>query len=378
MSLDDRVSELLRQATKTHQLRRPSLCPEGMLNFSSNDYLSLRAHPTLKKAHQQAFAAHPVSSAGAMLLSGYHAPHQELEQAFADFLGVEGALLLNSGYVANLSLIAFLQAIDAICLVDKQIHASVYDGLHKNQMSFIRYIHNELSDLEKKLSVTEGFKAVLTEAVFSMSGQRADLGAIRALASAHQATLIVDEAHSFGLYGQQGRGAAHLYGLDEHSLPLRVIPLGKAFAAQGAMIAGKKSWIEALVQVARPYIYSTAPSPAFAAGMLTHLELLKSADDRREKLQCLIASFQDLVGQSRMNWRNSCTAIQFLTLGSTEKALNLSSRLADKGFYCLAVRHPTVRKNEAGLRVVLNYDHEIQHLKQLFHLIERFEHEYSF
>jgi len=186
------------------------------------------------------------------------------------------------------------------------------------------------------------------------------------LCSAHQSELIVDESHAFGILGPQGLGAVAQHQLTQEDVPLRIIPLGKAYAACGAIVAGSRVWIDALLQAARPAIYSTAISPAFAHGLLATLDIVRAADQRRAKLQNLINYFRQAVINAPLKWRDSSSPIQQLQLGCPHRALAYAQILRQQSINCLPIRQPTVSKHESGLRIVLNYNHQPEDIDKLF------------
>lgn len=340
------------------------------IRFDSNDYLSLTNDKTIARAYQRGYALHPSGSGGSMLLGGYHANHQVVEHAFAQLLDVDQCLLFSSGYAANLAVTALFAKIKLPLLIDKGVHASIYDGLALSQTDFKRYNHNDLNDLEGTRGQINTACAVLTEGVFSMTGHKAPLDKIASLFSDHRETaLIVDEAHSFGLFGDNGSGMTALCQLSQQQVPLRIIPLGKACAAQGAIVAGQGAWINALIQAGRSFIYSTAVSPAQSYGLMKTLEVVARADARRLKLQQLIGLFQSCSSNSPLSWSDSSTAIQHLHLGCPSLALNYQAQLEQAGFSCAAVRTPTVTKKHTGLRIVLNVNHQPEHIINLFNIL---------
>lgn len=359
-------TEQLRQQglLRIRQLSEPT--NSTLVHFDSNDYLSLTQDMRIAEAYQQGYSTYPSGSGASMLLSGYHPNHQAVERAFAELLEVDECILFSSGYAANLAITALLGSIKAHCVIDKSIHASVYDGLALSQVSYTRYQHNEMIDLSQKLNKASPNSVLLTEGIFSMSGQIASLDAISLLCSSNNLPLIVDEAHSFGILGPQGKGAVCHYNLTQKEVPLRVIPLGKAFAAQGAIVAGQKEWIDALFQAGRSVIYSTAVSPALSYGLLKTLDVLVNADDRRNKLNSLIALFRDETLKSPLQWTDSYTPIQQLQLGCPYLALHYARELKKAGFSCFAIRTPTVTIKSTGLRVILNYAHQEEQILLLF------------
>ncbi|MFI4919007.1 MAG: aminotransferase class I/II-fold pyridoxal phosphate-dependent enzyme [Legionellales bacterium] len=338
-----------------------------LLCFDSNDYLSLTQEPRISEYYQEGFKSNPCGSGGSMLLNGYHATHHAVERAFAQWLHVDECLLFISGYAANLAVTGLLGQLKAHCFIDKGVHASIYDGLTLSQTPYVRYRHNNMDDLAAKLSLGSQSAALITEGIFSMSGQIAPLANIATLCSKNEVAFLVDEAHSLGIIGHEGRGAIAHHGLSQREVPLRVIPLGKAFAGQGAVVAGQSSWINALLQAGRSLTYSTAISPALSYGLLKTLDVVAAADDRRLKLMELIAHFRACIKDSPLIWTDSTTPIQQLQLGCPHKALAYVTELQKQGISCSAIRKPTVSTKASGLRVLLNYQHKPEQINQLFH-----------
>jgi len=340
-------------------------------NFSSNDYLSLRNDPAISKAYQNGFALHPAGSGASMAAGGYHPIHKELEETCAAQLGVDTALLFSSGYAANLAMVMLVARLNGHFLIDKEIHASIYDGIKLGVPSYTRYLHTDLDDLRKKMIAQSNKSLIIfTESIFSMSGQEANLLEIGKLCDQYQAVCFVDEAHSFGVIGKHGLGAVMQAGLSQDIIPLRTITFGKALGFQGAVIAGKADWIDALYQCARSLIYSTAPSPSITYGLLESLKIVYDADEKRKKLSQLINYFQSRVQQFSLNWRTSNTAIQQLQLGCPYRAVNYSTELNKQGITCLPMRTPTVSHKDTGLRVVLNAHHEPENIDNLLNKLQ--------
>ncbi|MCA0403092.1 MAG: pyridoxal phosphate-dependent aminotransferase family protein [Proteobacteria bacterium] len=346
--------------------RNPIAPKDNRLNFSSSDYLSLKNNKDIKAAYERGFNLYPVGSTGSMVVCGYHENHKVLETHFAKRLGCDDALVFSSGFAANLSIVSLLAKLNANILIDKSAHASFYDGLALAKASYQRYLHQDLHDLSQKLDVNKDNQVVITESIFSMSGSIAELSQLVSLAKKVKADCIVDEAHAFGVIGDRGLGLVNQENLSQNEVPLRLIPFGKAFASQGAVVAGKKEWIEALLQVARPYIYSTGISPALTYGLLKTFDFIYQANERREKLQQLIHYFRQKIAQINLKFRDSLTPIQQLQLGDPKLSLKLSSELKLRGILCQAMRQPTVTKPETGLRIILNYHHEYEDIDYLF------------
>lgn len=371
---------------KNQGLFRERLLRQGeTCDFSSNDYLSLSLDPRIPIAFQRAFAKYPAGSGGSMLISGYHAVHHRLEQAFCEALEVEDAVLFPSGYAANLGVMALLAEYHLLAVFDKAMHASIYDGAKLAGTLYQRYAHKSYENLSKKLQQLSQPAVLITESVFSMGGHFTPLNELANIVenlTSHTTYvprdvggvcikgLIIDEAHAFGIYGKAGLGSVVHFGLTQKEVPLRMISFGKAMNAQGAVVVGQRDWIEALIQVARGYIYSTGISPAYSGGLIDVFAILQEAQAPRAKLLDNVEYFRRLISQSKLNWADSVTPIQHLYLGSTLQALKVSQSLMSQGIYCRAIRPPTVPVKEAGLRVVLNAAH---HFTQLEHLMEVLE-----
>lgn len=377
MSLDAKIRSYTTQLKQKGLLRTRELIPqEAALRFDSNDYLSLGQEQQIKDAYSQGYQHFPSGSAASMLLSGYHPNHQELEAAFAALLHVDSCVLFSSGYAANLAVTALLGRLQAHCLIDKGVHASIYDGLSLAQVSYTRYIHNDLKDFAKKLMHDEPPSLVLTEGIFSMSGQSAPLAEMASLCAPRQLPLIIDEAHSFGVLGEQGAGATSLHQLTQKEVPLRVIPLGKSCVGQGAIVAGQHEWILALLQAGRSLIYSTAVSPALSYGLRKTLDFVIQADERRATLRQLINFFREQIKNSCLNWADSYSMIQQLRLGCPYQAMYYAHELRKQGIYCSVIRSPTVSLKHTGLRIIINYRHHPEQIRQLFQQLHVI-HEYS-
>lgn len=363
-------SKLTMQKMGLYRERKVGDEGDKLVNFCSNDYLSISSEECIKQAYKDGFDKYPTGSMGSMVICGYHSAHKELEEYFAKILQVDECLLFPSGYAANLSVVSLLAAQNANILIDKSVHASIYDGIKLSNINYKRFQHNDLLSLNAKLSSLGKDRVVITEGIFSMSGQVAPLADIAKLTRMAQADLIVDEAHAFGVFGLNGLGTVASAGLSQNEVPLRIIPLGKAIGASGAIVAGQKIWIENLLQM-RPAIYSTAISPAFAYGLLKTVEYIRQAEDRRLKLANLIAYFKKLTKISSLKWRDSVTQIQQLQLGCPHMAVKVANKLLESSIVCSPIRQPTVTKAETGLRIILNYKHEFEDIDLLFNCLHK-------
>ncbi len=369
MFADNKIQGYLHQLEQQGLLRNRLLLEpveSPLVHFDSNDYLSLTQDKRVSEGYQRGYALYPSGSGASMLLSGYHANHRAVERAFSRLLDVDECVLLSSGYAANLAVTSLFAKLNMHTFIDKEVHASVYDGLAITKGNYTRYFHNDLADIARKMITHPKESVLMTEGIFSMSGQISPLDRIAALCQKNQTDLVVDEAHSFGVIGKEGMGSVAYHGLTQNEVPLRVIPLGKAFAAQGALIAGKSEWIASLLQAGRSCIYSTAISPALSYGLLNTLDIVVNAEDRRLKLSHLINLFREFIKESPFNWADSYTPIQQLRLGCPHRALYYAQELKKKGISCWAIRQPTVSLKETGLRIILNYNHTPEQLTALF------------
>ncbi|MDT8371698.1 MAG: 8-amino-7-oxononanoate synthase [Gammaproteobacteria bacterium] len=346
---------------------------QRFLSFCSNDYLGLANHPALKKAFIDSVEHDGVGSGAAHLLTGHSRFHDELEQALADFTGHQRALLFSSGYQANLGVIDGLMARDDVIIQDKLNHASLLDGGRLALAKQLRYQHNDMTALARRLISTQSVerKLIVSDGVFSMDGDIAPLADIMDLANTYQAGVVIDDAHGFGVLGQTGRGSIEHWQLSADNLPIVVGTFGKAFGTAGAFVAADNDVIETLIQQARSYVYTTAQPAAIAAATLASLKLGQTETWRREKLQALIAQFRNGAEQLGLELMQSFTAIQPVVIGDDQKAIQTGKALEQKGLLVGVIRPPTVPEASARLRITLSVNHTEQHVVQLLTALEQ-------
>jgi 8-amino-7-oxononanoate synthase len=328
------------------------------LNFASNDYLGLANHPAVIDAFKRGADAFGVGSGASHLVSGHSQYHHALEEQLADFCQRPRALLFSTGYMANLGVLsALLNSADAV-FEDKLNHASLLDGGLSSGARFRRFLHGDVASLDKQLSASEARrKLVVTDGVFSMDGDIAPLAEMAQTARAHQAWLMVDDAHGIGVLGKNGRGV--IEGLSEaHQPQVLMATLGKAFGTFGAFVAGSDEVVETLIQFSRSYIYTTALPPAVAAASLASLKLVREEHWRREKLALLIARFRRGAEQLGLPLLPSSTPIQPLLIGADDTVMALNEFLRQRGFLVGAIRPPTVSPGSARLRITFSAAHE--------------------
>ncbi|MBE0440080.1 MAG: 8-amino-7-oxononanoate synthase [Gammaproteobacteria bacterium] len=346
---------------------------QRFLSFCSNDYLGLANHPALKKAFIDSVERDGVGSGAAHLLTGHSCYHDQLEQALADFTGHQRALLFSSGYQANLGVIDGLMARDDVIIQDKLNHASLLDGGRLSPAKQLRYQHNDMTALARRLTSTQSVerKLIVSDAVFSMDGDIAPLADIMDLANTYQAGVVIDDAHGFGVLGQTGRGSIEHWQLSADNLPIVVGTFGKAFGTAGAFVAADNDVIETLIQQARSYVYTTAQPAAVAAATLASLKLVQTETWRRDTLQALIAQFRQGAEQLGLELMQSFTAIQPVVIGDDQKAIQIGKALEQKGLLVGVIRPPTVPEGSARLRITLSANHTQQHVVQLLDALEQ-------
>lgn len=349
---------------------------ESLLSFCSNDYLGLANDPRLIKAWQEAGEKFGIGAGASHLVTGHHQAHHDLEQALALFMGTERALLFSTGYMANMAIASSLLGRHDFIFEDKLNHASLIDSARLTRAKINRYPHNDTDKLADELNKIElnncgnEKKIIMTDGVFSMDGDQADLKTLTSIADKASAYLLVDDAHGIGVLGEQGRGSFAAAGLVINSNTLVMGTLGKAFGVFGAFVAGSDTLIETLIQTARSYIYTTALPPAVAVTVQASLKIVQEEDWRREKLQNHISRFRAGATQLGLDLMPSATPIQPIVFGSAKNVLAASQQLREQGLLVTAIRPPTVPEGSARLRITLSAVHEPQHIDQLLSGLE--------
>lgn len=362
-----RAADLYRQRPLLQSPQGPQVVVDGqpLLAFCNNDYLGLANHPEVIKAWRDGAERWGVGGGASHLVIGHSSPHHALEEALAEFTGRPRALLFSTGYMANLGTVTALVGQGDTVLQDRLNHASLLDAGLLSGARFSRYLHNDAASLGNRLEKAVGNTLVVTDGVFSMDGDIAELPTLAAAARAKGAWLMVDDAHGFGTLGATGAGIVEHFGLGLDDVPVLIGTLGKGFGTSGAFVAGSEELIETLVQFARPYIYTTSQPPALACATLRSLQLLRSEHWRREHLASLIAQFRQGAQQLGLTLMESFTPIQPILIGDAGRALQLSHLLRERGLLVTAIRPPTVPAGSARLRVTLSAAHTGAQVEQL-------------
>jgi len=362
-----RTANLYRQRPLLESPQGPLVQVDGrqLLAFCSNDYLGLANHPQVIEAWRAGAQKWGVGGGASHLVIGHSTPHHQLEEALAEFTGRPRALLFSTGYMANLGAVTALVGQGDSVLEDRLNHASLLDAGMLSGARFSRYLHNDGVSLANRLRKVTGNTLIVTDGVFSMDGDLADMPSLCAEARRAGAWVMVDDAHGFGPLGATGGGIVEHFGLGLDDVQVLVGTLGKAFGTAGAFVAGSDDLIEALVQFARPYIYTTSQPPALACATLQSLELLRSEHWRREHLNALIKRFREGAQAIGLELMDSETPIQPILIGDSARALQLSQLLSERGLLVTAIRPPTVPVGSARLRVTLSAAHSLEQLELL-------------
>ena len=380
--------DTLRSRSLHRRLREMSASPDGtvemasrnrLVNFASNDYLSLADDPILREAAKVAIDAYGVGAGASRLVSGTRPAHTSLEEKLARFKGKDAALTFSSGYAAASAAIGTLVDAHDVLILDKLCHACLVDAARASGAILRVYPHNVLSKLEDHLAWArrehpDARVIVVTESVFSMDGDRAPLAEIVELKSRHGAMLLVDEAHAVGVIGRHGRGLAHELGVSER-VDILMGTLSKALGVSGGYLCGRRSLVDLLVNRARPFIYSTAQPPALAAAAEAAVDFLETDEGERRRLALwqnirllatqLPPSPAAADGERKLPAKPGGSAIFPWIVGHEADAVDFSGSLAKKGYFAPAIRYPTVAKGTARLRLTVTARHRPEQIMDL-------------
>jgi 8-amino-7-oxononanoate synthase len=350
---------------------------EGLSDFFSNDYLGLAKNEELAdlihKEHRK-LKGNINGATGSRLLSGNSDYFLETEKELARLFCAESALIFNSGYSANLSLLSSVPQKGDTIIYDELIHASLKEGAHLSFAKRYSFRHNDISDLEKKMSLAEGDVYVIAESVYSMDGDFSPLKKLVELCTEKGAYLILDEAHSTGIWGDRGNGIACELGLHD-KIFARVYTFGKAMGIHGACVAGSESLIKYLINFSRPFIYTTALPPHSVAAIQVGFDYLGRSGKLADILFSKISFFKNCFGNKREPYglEESESAIQVLKISGNRNAKQMEEMLIQKGFDVRAILSPTVKEGEERLRICLHVYNSDEEIRQLVDAIKDFK-----
>ncbi len=371
MTLDDDVRDELRELDATHLLRTPrvvdgaqgptlTLDGEVVVNLASNDYLGLASDRRLAAAAAAAIEQHGLGSAASRLITGNHRAHVDLESRVSEWMRCDGVRLFNTGYAANVGVLTALLRAGDIVYSDELNHASIIDGCRLSRAEIVVFPHRDAAALDAALSRGGGRRrVVISESLFSMDGDLANVAALSAVCRRHDAALILDEAHAIGSMGPEGRGIAAAAGV----VPAVVIgTFGKALGTFGAFAATTRAIAELLWNRARPFVFSTALPPSIPAATLAAIEIVRGSegDDRRRTLEAHARRFRQLVPAAG---GASVSSIAPILIRDDRAVMRLTARLLESKLFVLGIRPPTVAFGTARLRVSLSAAHTIQQVE---------------
>ena len=338
-----------------------------LINFCSNNYLGLCSHKRIKTAAKKAVDSYGVGSGASRLVSGSSLPHHEIENESAVFFEKESAIFFSNGYSAALGTLGAILQPDDIVIIDRLCHASLIDGAKLSGAILRSFPHNNLDKLETILDTTSKSNnknnriLIVTEGIFSMDGDSPDLFKLVSLKKKYNALLLVDEAHSFGICGEIGKGKLSEYNLSEQA-DFIMATFGKSAGAAGAVTATSKIWRDLIINKARSFIYSTAPMPSQAAAASEGLKIIQEDEGnlRREKLDSNINLLC-----TKLNLKRPEGAILPIMVGEESASIEISNKLFESGIYAPAIRYPTVARGSSRIRITLSADHTDKNITDL-------------
>jgi len=378
-TLDERALRRRRRIAETPCAPRMRVDGRDMLAFCSNDYLGLASHPRVIEALREGALRYGAGSGASHLISGHTESHALLEERLAQFVSPNidqaRALYFCTGYMANLAIITALARPGAEIFSEELNHASLIDGARLSRARVQVYPHADIEALDAMLAASAAeTKIVSTDSVFSMDGDIAPLPQLASICERHGAWLVVDDAHGFGVLGEDGRGALSHCDLSSPNI-VYMGTLSKAAGVGGAFVAAHETVIEWLVQRARPYIYTTAAPPALAHALLASLDIIAGAEgaQRRAHLQTLIAQLRAGLRLKRWQHPHSDTAIQPLIIGANDEAMRAAAALYEQGLWVPAIRPPTVPQGTARLRLTLSAAHQADDVERVVDAVNKLE-----
>jgi 8-amino-7-oxononanoate synthase len=360
-----RDQNLLRSRHDIEHVKKQKISIKGKwyINFSSNDYLGLSQDASVKKTMVEGIKSFGCGAGASHLISGHIKKQTELEKKIARLIGMDHGLLFSSGYMANLAFFTTMIAKSDAVFIDKLNHASLNQGVLASGSRFYRYAHLDMKSLEIQLKQSHAKKKwIVTDGVFSMDGDVADVPALVRLCKKYDAYLYIDDAHGYGVLGKNGQGIlSHFKGIEKKDFDriIYLLTFGKSMGLSGSVLCSKKIIGDYMMQKAKPYIYTTAQNPSISLAALTSLEIIKNKQILRTHLNKLIKTFREQIDKKEL-LGNSITPIQPIILKDEKKVLSISKKLMRMGYYVSSIRPPTVEKNTSRLRISLSALHSLK------------------
>ncbi|MDH3674179.1 MAG: aminotransferase class I/II-fold pyridoxal phosphate-dependent enzyme [Anaerolineae bacterium] len=344
-----------------------------MLQFASYAYLNLLGHPRIRAAAQSALDEFGPGTHGVRVLAGTTRLHVDLERKIAEFKQAEAAMVLSSGYVTNLGVIAALLGRNDVVISDKLNHASIVDGCLLSRSKFVRFDHNDMADLEKALAEVPGRsgKLVVADAVFSMDGDIIDLPEVIRLCRKYDAMLMIDEAHSLGVLGETGHGILEHFGLEDgDGIDIKMGTLSKTIPAVGGYVAGRSDLITYLKHSTRAFIFSAALPPPAVAAAIAGFEVIEAEPERIKKLQSNVDYFIKGLQERGFNTLKSETPIVPIIAGSDERAWLMAKIAQEQDIFVMPIVSPAVPAGTSRLRANVMVGHSLENIEQAMDVFE--------
>ena len=341
------------------------------LSFCSNNYLGLANHPSVVNAVKKAVDEYGWGACASRLVSGNMTLHEALEKEISRFKRKDAAIVFPTGYMANLGVISSLVSGGDLVISDKLNHASIIDGCRLSGADFRVYAHCNMEKLETILKKTSKYnrKLIVTDSVFSMDGDLAPLPDIVRIAKEYNAMVMVDEAHGTGVFGENGRGVVEHFNLDKE-VDVVMGTLSKAIGSLGGYVCGDDDLISYLRNKARPFMYTTALPPAVCAASIASINLIQEDPSLREVLWNNVCCIKERLGSLGIDMISSQSQIIPLLIGDTQKAVDISKLLYERGVLIPAIRPPTVPANSSRLRMTVMSSHTQDDLESLFKVLK--------
>lgn len=344
---------------------------KSFINFSSNNYLGLNGHPEVVKSMEKAILKWGTSSSSSRLISGNLDLFEIAERKLARFKGLETSLIFPSGYQANVSIISTLMGKEDVIFSDELNHASIIDGCRLSKAKICVYKHNDYEDLIRKIKKEKGKKKlIVSDSVFSMDGDLADIKQLIEISEHYDCALLIDDAHATGVLGKNGSGSLEHFGIKGKDVMVLGTG-GKALGVAGAFFCSNEDVRRYLINRCRGFIYSTGIIPSVPAGLMASIELVKKESWRRERLQTLTSYFWKRLKELELKTSDNPSHIIPLIIGDTEKTLNIADKLIKNGVFVRAIRPPTVPENSSRIRFCITAEHEYEDIDLVIKILKK-------